>query len=214
MGQARELAGVTAIAGGENHTVAVRKDGTVWAWGRNSWVLLENGEYTTSKIPTKVTNLEKVVAVAGGSNHTIILKSDGRVWTWGENRYGQLGNEETSEFMERVVPAQVKGIGGVIAIAGNYEHSVALKSDGTVWTWGNNSHGQLGNGKNTNSNIPVPVSGLEGVIAIAGGRSYTIAIRSDNTIWAWGNNGWGQLGNNENIGSNIPIQIKGFDIPK
>lgn len=159
--------------------------------------------------------VDGVVAIAGGEDHTIALRKDGTVWTWGENRYGQLGNEETSEFMmERVVPAQVKGIGGVIAIAGSYEHSIALKSDGTVWTWGNNSYGQLGNGKNTDSNIAVQVSGLEGVIAIAGGRSYTIAIRSDNTIWAWGANGCGQLGNGKSTSSNIPVQVSGFGMSK
>src|SRR2546428_613650 len=81
--------------------------------------------------------------------------------------------------------------------AGNY-HSLALKSDGTVWAWGMNLYGQLGDGTNTGSNVPVQVSSLTGIIAIGGGYGHSLALKSDGTVWAWGYNSTGQLGNGTN----------------
>ena len=89
---------------------------------------------------------------------------------------------------------QVSLIGGVVAIAGGGYHSMALKSDGTVWAWGANYYGQLGDGSTTNRTTPVQVSGLTGVVAIAGGGNHSLALKSDGTVYAWGYNNRGQLG--------------------
>src|SRR5207245_7369310 len=100
-------------------------------------------------------------------------------------------------------------ISGVTVIAGG-RHSLALKSDGTVWAWGLNIAGELGNGTNTNSNTPVQVSGLSGVTAIAVGFLHSLALKSDGTVWAWGDNDQGQLGNGTNTSSNTPVQVSGL----
>ncbi len=96
----------------------------------------------------------------------------------------------------RLTPVQVSDLSGVIAIAAGEYHSLALKSNGTVWAWGRNNYGQLGNGTTTNKNTPVQVSGLSSVIAIAAGTFHSIALKSDGTVWAWGVNEYGQLGDN------------------
>jgi alpha-tubulin suppressor-like RCC1 family protein len=94
-------------------------------------------------------------------------------------------------------------------IAGGGSHSVALKSDRTVWTWGNNGAGQLGVDSTTDSPTPVKVSGLSGVMAIAGGGFHTIALKSDRTVWTWGNNGAGQLGvDSSKTYSPTPVKVK------
>lgn len=98
----------------------------------------------------------------------------------------------------------------VTAIAGGYDHTIALKSDGTVWAWGYNFYGQLGDGTSTDKNTPVQVSGLTGVTAIASGNDHTIALKSDGTVWAWGFNGDGQLGDGTLTNSSTPVQVSGL----
>ncbi|MDP2720062.1 MAG: RCC1 domain-containing protein, partial [Dehalococcoidia bacterium] len=92
-------------------------------------------------------------------------------------------------------------------IAAGFNHSVAMLSDGTVWAWGNNGHGQLGNGTTASSTTPVPVSGLLAVIGIAAGNENTVALAIADTVRAWGNNGNGQLGNGATTDSLTPVQV-------
>ncbi len=180
------------VKAGGWHTLGLKSDGTVWAWGNNGSGRLGDGTTTDRHTPVQVNGLSGVTAIAGGWHYTIAMKSDGTVWAWGYNDYGQLGDGTTTE---RHTPVQVSGLSGVVAIAGAQLHSLALKSDGTVWAWGENSAGQLGDGTTTSRYTPVQVSGLSGVVAIAGGTSYSLALKSDGTVWAWGYNGNGQLGN-------------------
>jgi alpha-tubulin suppressor-like RCC1 family protein len=100
----------------------------------------------------------------------------------------------------------------ITAIAGGANHSIALKSDGTVWDWGFNGDGQLGNDTTTGSTLPVQVVGLTGITAIAGGANHSIALKSDGTVWDWGFNGNGQLGNGTTTGSTLPVQVVDLDL--
>ncbi len=122
-----------------------------------------------------------------GFNHTLLLKSDGTVWAWGNNTYGQLGNGTTTSSS---MPVQVVGLNGVTSIAASAgsDHSVAVKSDGTVWAWGNNTFGQLGNGTRISSTVPVQVVGLDSAISVTAPATQTLALKSDGTVWAWGKN--------------------------
>ena len=96
---------------------------------------------------------------------------------------------------------------GILIIAEGWDHSLALKGDGTVWAWGYNEYGELGNGTNSDSNVPVQVLGLTGITAITEGWDHSLALKGDGTVWAWGYNGSGQLGNGTNINSNVPVQV-------
>src|SRR3990170_1018617 len=148
------------------------------------------------------------VAIAGEEDHSLALKNDGTVWAWGYNLYGQLGNGNNTNSN---VPVQVAGLTGITAIAGGGRaHSLALRNDGTVWAWGFNTSGQLGNGTLTNNNVPVPVSSLTAVTALAGGANHSIALKNDGTVRAWGLNSYGQLGSGNNTDSNIPVQVITF----
>ncbi|MBI5299281.1 MAG: RCC1 repeat-containing protein, partial [Deltaproteobacteria bacterium] len=208
--QVSGLSGITAIAGGSSHSLALKSNGTVWAWGYNGSGQLGDGTTTERDTPVQVSGLSGVTAIASGNGHGLALKSDGTVWTWGYNTYGQLGDGTTTE---RHTPVQVLGsLSGVTAIAGGFSnnHSLALKSDGTVWAWGANDFGQLGDGTTTERHTPVQVSDLSGVTAIAGGSVHSLALKSDGTVWAWGYNSNGQLGDGSTTERDTPVQVSAF----
>jgi alpha-tubulin suppressor-like RCC1 family protein len=212
--QVQGLNDVTAIAAGGLHTIALKKDGTIWTWGNNDYGQLGDGTTEDKSTPVQVQGLSNVIAIAGGSAHTIALKNDGTVWTWGNNDYGQLGDGTTED---KSIPVQVKGLNNVAAIAaGGYHYTIALKKDGTVWTWGNNDYGQLGDGTTEDKRTPLQVQGLSNVIAITGGSAHTIVVKKDGTVWTWGNSGYGQSGDGTAEDNRTPVQMKGLsnDIPK
>ncbi|MEN6355760.1 MAG: RCC1 repeat-containing protein [Armatimonadota bacterium] len=199
---------VIAVTAGSGHTVALRSDGTVWAWGHNDRGQLGDGTEVDKSAPVQVSGLDGVVAIAAGWCHTVALKSDGTVWAWGDNTQAQLGDGTGNNV--RLTPVQVSGLNGVVAIAAGENHTVALKSDGTIWAWGSNGCGQVCSGT-TCYETPVQVTGFTGVIAIAAGANHTVAVKNDGTVWAWGNNGFGQLGNgttsNNNSSLSTPVQV-------
>ncbi|CAJ59994.1 MULTISPECIES: RCC1-like domain-containing protein [Frankia] len=178
------LSAVIAIAGGQETGYALRRDGTVWAWGANDEGQLGNGTTVSSTVPVAIRNLTGVTAIAASSegNSGYALRGDGTAWAWGLNNTGQLGNgtDDTS-----LVPVQVSGstgLVGVTAISAGSFSGYALRRDGTVWAWGSNFFGQLGNGTTTPafSLRPVQVSGIARADAIAGGgfSGYTLVNTS------------------------------------
>lgn len=193
--QVLNISNVVAVSGGDKHSLALRADGTVWSWGANFAGQLGNGTYTDSTVPVPVSNLPGIVAIYGGFEHCLALKSDGTVWTWGRNYEGQLGIGVMGGT--RNIPVQVPNLAGVVAIAGSAggHYSLALKADGTVWAWGYNASGQLGEGTFSNRDKPTRVTNLPLAVAIATGNNHSLALAADGTVWAWGLNTFGQLGN-------------------
>jgi alpha-tubulin suppressor-like RCC1 family protein len=188
---------VSAIAAGEEHSVALKSDGTVWTWGWNRDGQLGDGTATRRSTPVQVIGLTGVTAISAGGYHTVAVKSDGTVWAWGQNLFGQLGDGTSGVNAKKSTPVQVTGLGGVIAVACGSQFTIALARDRTVWAWGNNFGGVIGDWKiyrAGNSPIPVQVSGLAGVAAIAAGEDHALALVEGGSVWTWGNNGWGQLG--------------------
>jgi alpha-tubulin suppressor-like RCC1 family protein len=196
------------IAGGSNHTISIKSDGTLWAWGNNLSGQLGDGTNTDRNAPVQIGTDTDWISIAAGEDHTIALKSDGTLWAWGWNGFGQLGNGTNTASN---IPVQEDGTDtDWVQVAAGGNHTLALKSDGTLWTWGWNDDGQLGNGSNTDSDVPVQIGADTDWVRVAGGERFTLALKSDGTLWAWGSNSHGQLGNGTNgIGTdkNAPVQI-------
>ncbi|MCA9199507.1 MAG: HYR domain-containing protein, partial [Planctomycetales bacterium] len=201
------LTNVIAVASGTFHVVALRQDGTVWAWGANYYGQLGDGTTSDRTKPVQVSGLSNIVAIASGSNHSLALRSDGTVRAWGYNYYGQLGDGTTTN---RVTPVSVSGLSSVTELAAGSGFSIARRSDGTVRTWGSNYSGQLGDGTNVDRRTPVAVSNLTGVTSIAAGDYHVLALRSDATVRAWGGNGGCQLGDGTTTNRNSPVTVSGL----
>ena len=192
------------LAAGETHTLAVADDGTVWAWGANSYGQLGDNTLTSRAVPAQVPGLAGVVAVAAGGGHSLALKSDGTVWAWGRNSWGQLG-DGTSTM--RKTPVAVGVIANVIRVEAGRYHSLAIVTGGAVWAWGQGGSGQLGQNSTSSSNNPVQIASLGSVVDVGGGENHSVAVRTDGSVWTWGANSYGQLGNGTTNASLVPVQV-------
>jgi alpha-tubulin suppressor-like RCC1 family protein len=197
-----------AVATGDYHTLALKADGTLWAWGYNGDGQLGDGTTVRRTTFAQVTTIVDVVAVGGGSAFSMALKADGTVWTWGANDHGQLGD---GTLTGSLTPKQVPALSGVVAIAAGASHALAVKGDGTVWAWGNNYDGQLGDGSLAQRTLPVQVIGLADVAGVSGGASHSLALRRDGTVSAWGANTSGQLGDDTTVARRLtPVTVVGL----
>ncbi|MBL7497268.1 hypothetical protein I6A84_20390 [Frankia sp. CNm7] len=191
------------------HSLAVDDAGQLWAWGKNYHGQLGDGTKTHRTAPVQVAGLDNVVQAEGGWAFSAALRADGTVWAWGNNTIGQLGDGGATT--ESLTPVQVPGLTDVTQIDVNQGHTLALRSDGTVWAWGYGEYGQLGAGDQQNRFEPVRVDGLDDVVQVAAGYHHSVAVRADGTVWAWGTNRCGQLipGREETF-ETLPVLIEGL----
>lgn len=229
------LTNIVAISAGSTHVLALDASNQVWAWGSDGWGALGNSPPTPGYAPILTTapagqqgNLTASAVVPGenGGEHSLAMESTGIVYAWGENDHGQLGLGTTDTNIHQT-PAQVLGsakntfLTGVGAIGAGGYHSLAVKSaNGAVVTWGYNMYGQLGNGNSgsrADSNKPVSVLGpggsgsLTGMMLAIGGTWHSLAEASSGTsLWAWGYNLDGELGNGGTANSSFPVQVSGL----
>ena len=234
---------IADISQGYLFSGALDEDGAVYAWGYNQFGQVGDNTTSNKNIPKKVLKGEysgttylgdgsgnKIVDIEMGSYHSIALAADGTVYTWGYNNQGQLGNNSTTNTSTpvKVLKGDYSGstyLGDdssnkIVAITAGGSYSLALGADGTVYTWGNNSSGQLGDNTTTNSSLPKRV--LKGeysgttylgdnasnkVTSIRGGSGFALAIVADGTVFSWGQNGTGQLGNGTTTQSNTPVKV-------
>lgn len=151
--------------------------------------------------------------ISAGSYNVVTIKEDGTVWTWGSNSEGNLGNdsyvpEDRYYRVSSGYPVQAVDLTDVVSVSAGTSHILALKKDGTVWSWGHNYDGQLGNGNTKNMGKPVQVVGLTDVVGISAGSYKSMAVKSDGTVWVWGNNEYGQLGLDSTVyRSATPVNI-------
>jgi alpha-tubulin suppressor-like RCC1 family protein len=210
--------GVGAIAAGASHSLALKTNGAVLAWGNDQSGQLGTGGAlpgTDKSTPQSVSGLgasttDPVVAIGAGDSFSVALKKDGSVWTWGNNASGELGNGTLGT--DSSLPHQVNTLGPsttnpVTAISAGSAFVVALKKNGAVVAWGKNASGELGNNSTTDSLNPVSVSGLgagSGVSSLATGSAHVLALRSNGTLLAWGHNASGQLGDGTTTDRHVP----------
>jgi len=200
--------GVVQVTGGGNHSLALMADGTVWAWGANGAGQLGQGFASlVEPMLVQVVGLTGVTYIVAGVNHSFALRADGTLWAWGNNIWGELGDGTRSN--QRLSPVQVIGLTDIVAVSAMVHHSLAARADGTVWMWGANLFGQLGN-VGSFVDTPVQKAGLTDVVAVAAGGTHNIVKRSDGTVWGWGINSHGQLGNGTTANSLTPVQVNGL----
>lgn len=176
-------------------TLSITVAGTsVTGWGSNASQQVVSATASASHTPLVSVGLSKITTIAGGAYSGYALRTDGTVWAWGDNSSGQLGNGGPAT--ERTnVPVQVSGLTDVVGIAAGNQAAYAQRRDGTVWAWGFNANGELGNGTLANSFVPVQVRGLTFIVKIAAGAWSGYALRSDGTVYSWGADAHGEAGN-------------------
>lgn len=196
------------VIGGGNHSLAIKTNGTLYAWGKNYYGEAGVGKYPYRlKYPYPVTKgggTLKWNKVAAGFYHTVGIQSDGSLWTWGSNSLGQLGTGYTwkKEYYPRKISSQQWN-----SVCAGHGHTMAVKAGGTLWGFGYNRYGQLGDGSSVNRTKPVQVGTGSDWIMVACGSTYTLGIKSDGTLWAWGYNYYGQLGIGSKITQYRPVQV-------
>jgi alpha-tubulin suppressor-like RCC1 family protein len=213
-----------AVTAGNFHNLALADDGTLWAWGFGVFGNLGNSIFYSapnfSTVPVQVNPIpggRVVVSISAGNNHCLALASDGTLWAWGLGMFGNLGDGIMySTPSGRATPGQVNPLPGgraIAAMGAGGNHNLVLATDGTLWTWGAGTLGQLGNGAFSNSAVPVQVNPLPGgrvPVKISAGTSHNLVLANDNTMWAWGQGNNGQLGNGVFANSAVPVQVGGM----
>jgi alpha-tubulin suppressor-like RCC1 family protein len=203
------VTGVVALAAGDDHSVALREDGTVWTWGLNVAGQLGDGTSVSRAVPGRVAGLAGVVAVSANAHYTLALREDGTVWAWGRS-----GTRSTPDSLTPTaygaVPAPLKGLSGVASVSAGDGHALAVLGDGSLWAWGDNSHGQLGDGTTDYHAEPVRVTGLDGVRRALAGYNHSLALREDGSLWSWGANGDSQLGDDTRADRARPGPVQGL----
>ena len=196
-----------AVAAGWKHTLAIGSDGTLWAWGDNAYGKLGDGTTTQRNNPVKIGADNTWEAVAAGYHHSVGLKSDGTLWSWGWNEKGQLGIG-AGDLLNHPTPTQITGAGdGWVSIAAGDYHTTAIKADGTVWVWGYNSNGQVGNWTTTDQASPIQANPDYTWAMVGAGYTHSAAVKNDGTLWVWGRNNEGQLGDGTVVDKKAPEQV-------
>jgi alpha-tubulin suppressor-like RCC1 family protein len=173
-----------AVAAGNQYTVALKADGSVWSWGDNLYGQLGDQTFNQSDVPVQAYGLSEVVAISSRQTHTLAVDRNGAVWAWGWNASGQLGNGNTTNQNR---PVQIPNFSGVVAITAGYSHSLAIKADGTLYYWGND-------GINPQRTSPTLLTSVSGVTQIAAGTNVSLALKTDGAtsgaVWIWGSLSW------------------------
>jgi len=153
---------IRSISSTDGHVLALGADGTLWAWGYNGYGQLGNGNTSSSYVPVFVSSgFSLGTKIAAGSNHSMLISQTGQVWSWGRNSYGQLGNGTTTNSYTPVLSSAVTDWNSLIMISAGKSHSLALKSDGSLWSWGYNYYGQLGHGNTSSLMVPTKLLNLK-----------------------------------------------------
>jgi len=181
------------ISAGQNHSLAIKTDGSLWAWTLNQYGQLGDGTTIHRYVPIRIGNATDWQSVYSGMYHSLAIKTDGSLWAWGSNQSGQLGDGTT---VNKSVPTRIGSDSDwkSISVDGGAAHNLAIKTDGSLWAWGSNQSGQLGDGTTINRNVPTRIGSASDWLSINAGGSHSVAIKTDGSMWAWGNNYSGQLG--------------------
>ncbi|MCW1148170.1 T9SS type A sorting domain-containing protein [Flavobacterium lacisediminis] len=192
------------ISAGYQHTLAIKQDGTLWAWGRNTESQLGDGTIVNKSTPTQIGTDNNWVMVSASFRHSVALKSNGTLWVWGT---GTLGTQSTPGQIILSVPTQIGTDTNWSFIETSDGATFAIKTNGTLWSWGFDNFGKLGKGGVGNSNIPEQVGTATNWVTVSSSNTHTIGVRSNGTLWVWGSGADGKLGLSSFTNYSAPVQL-------
>ena len=197
------------IKAGIRHTLGIKTNGTLWSWGANIRGQLGLGDTIQRSIPTQVGTDTDWSTLSAGNSFTIAIRYNGTMWSWGNNANGELGLLLSPSTGHRSSPVQIGTRSDWTQVACGHEHSIALRSDGTIWSWGRNTVRQLGFPTvfNQGRSSPIQIGVLSNWTQVSAGDSNSAAIASNGTLWAWGLNTVGQVGRNDTLNVSSPVQV-------
>ena len=199
----------SAIGLGLSHSCACDSVGQAFCWGRNADGQLGLGNTAATSRPTAVPGLRDCTGMAGGAQHTCGLHQGGTLSCWGGNAKGQLGQGAASATPV-TMPRLVAGLGDVVEVGAGDRFTCVRRGDATIWCWGDNASGQLGDGTMKDHALPAQVPGLPAdIVELAVSRLFVCARRATGQLWCWGDNTYGQLGNGTKTTSNTPVEVAG-----
>jgi alpha-tubulin suppressor-like RCC1 family protein len=198
----------TKVCSANEFSIAIKNDGTIWAWGKNAECLLGIGDTNSvyKKSPMQISQDNDWKDVFSSYNHSFAIKKNGTLWAWGINVSGELGIGDTN-INRRSTPVQISKGTFWTKVSCGESHTIALKSDSTIWTWGDNRFGQLGDGSQIKRSEPVQIGTENNWINISCGAAHNFAMKKDSTIWGWGMNSYMQLGDSTIIDKYSPVQF-------
>lgn len=192
-----------SVSAGPAQTLAIRTDGTLWAWGRNDYFQLGDGTNIDKLSPTQIGTASDWVSVSAGVAHAVALKADGTLWAWGHNYDFQLGD---GTRVNKFIPTQIGTATDWVSVSAGRDHTLALKTDGTLWGWGGNYFGQLGDAMGYKYN-PTKIGTANNWFFVSAENYYSLALTTDAALWAWGSNVSSQLGDGTHVDKPIPTRI-------
>ena len=192
------------VQAGGDHGLALKADGSLWAWGINASGQIGDGTTTARTAPTPISPGISWLAISAGTGHSAAIRSNGTLWTWGLGTTGQLGNGGTTNVS---IPTQVGSASNWTKVACGGTHTLAINSLGELWAWGLNSNGQLGDGTTVQANNPVRVGTESNWAEIAGGSNHTLALKTNGSLWGWGSGTSGQIGDGTGISPTSPLAV-------
>jgi alpha-tubulin suppressor-like RCC1 family protein len=188
-------------------TIALKKNGTLWAWGNNESGQLGDGTTINKTSPAQVLTDTNWSKIAAGGTHTVALKVNGTLWAWGMNDYGQLGDGTT---ISKTTPTRIGTANNWSRIAAGRTHTLGIKMDGTLWAWGNNEWGKLGDGTSgvlNSKKSPGKIGNASDWSKIVAGRAHTFALTKEGKLWTWGDCYYGQLGLGDAMWRAAPTRV-------
>ena len=192
----------------ENNVFLLKTDGTIWAIGDNAQGRLGIGDTTDRSSPVQIGALTTWALIQGGYGFGHAVKIDGTIWSWGLGGNGRTGHGNTTNYSS---PVQIGSLtdwaGSIASVGAGDQHTLAVKTDGTLWAWGRNNQGQLGLGDTTNRSSPVQIGSLTTWTKVSTSLNASAAVKTDGTLWTWGNGKKGKLGHGNQTYYSSPVQV-------